>query len=344
MVNRTQLGVYTRGIYRLLMDVAPHPPRVQAVREVQRRFAENLSSFARDPTEVSTTDAAMQAEIMNALQRCSREVGGQSFEAYCQPAEAADTPASEILSREGPSLAVSSREDSAIFEDLLSWYHHQIMVGASADRGTQRLIERRVLQILPQLEPAQRATIVQRLYDGGLIFDLDPRISISGAYLSRADLTGALLVRAHLTGANLRGAKLIEADLRFANLRRVNLITARLGWARLDGADLTETEMAGAVLMDTSLENARVARANLVKATVKDANLRGADLSGANLLGVHLEAAVLVSANMSGTNLLWTNLTDAVLDQTRLTDAIYNSHTRWPEGFDPRTFEMIIVE
>jgi hypothetical protein len=340
VADLTQLGVYARGIYRLLAEVAPYPSRTHTVRELQRRFAENLPSFSMGASGASATDAAVRAEIVDALQRCSRELVGHTFEAFSWSEEA-------VVGKPSSGLAPSVEMPDglpATFDGFLTWFHDLVVAGAFADRAIQRLLERRALQILPQLEPAQRAALVQQLYDAGLIFDLDPHISLSGAYLSRADLGGALLVRAHLTGANLRGAKLVEADLRFANLRRVNLITARLGWARLDAADLAETEMAGAVLMGTSLEGAVLARANLVKATVKNANLRGADLSGANLLGVHLEAAELASANMSGTNLLWTNLTDARLEDTKLTGAIYNGHTRWPEGFDPGAFEMVIVE
>jgi len=73
-------------------------------------------------------------------------------------------------------------------------------------------------------------------------------VTVSGAYLSYAnlsdaDLRGADLSDADLRGANLRGANLSGADLRGANLRGANLIDADLRGADLRGANLIYADL-----------------------------------------------------------------------------------------------------
>jgi hypothetical protein len=122
-------------------------------------------------------------------------------------------------------------------------------------------------------------------YTGALILEIE---TLTGAYLTRADLTGANLFRANLTGADLTGANLFRADLTRADLTRANLTGAYLSDADLTGANLT---------------GAYLTRADLTGADLSDADLTGADLFGANLTGANLFRAYLTGADLTGANL-----------------------------------------
>ncbi|MFC8678057.1 pentapeptide repeat-containing protein [Streptomyces griseorubiginosus] len=119
-----------------------------------------------------------------------------------------------------------------------------------------------------------------------------PRLNLSGADLTGADLTRATLSGADLTGADLTRATLSGADLTDADLTRANLTRANLSGADLTGADLYSTI------------------------------LREADLTGADLTGVSLRRACLAAAD----------LTRAVLLDTHLVNATWSEQTLWPAG------------
>jgi hypothetical protein len=110
-----------------------------------------------------------------------------------------------------------------------------------------------------------------------------------------------------LNGALLRGARLPGAHLRAANICESNLA----------GADLTGADLRDAELQGTDLRRADLADANLSGAGLAGVDLSSANLKGANLTGAHLEEGDDFSA-------------------ADLTGAVYDRHTRWPSGFDPR--------
>lgn len=145
--------------------------------------------------------------------------------------------------------------------------------------------------------------------------DKDSVIEIPADTLAGADLTGrslhrAMLEKAKMTGArcvgtNLRGAFLHGADLRFSDLTDASLITALLDYASLRSAKLVRTRAMAA----------RFDGASLVDADLTDAEVTGANFEGADLRGT----AMLCEG----------------LDNARMQGAIYDSRTRWPEGFRP---------
>jgi uncharacterized protein YjbI with pentapeptide repeats len=98
-----------------------------------------------------------------------------------------------------------------------------------------------------------------------------------------------------------------------------------LAIAYLRGAELRGALLGGADLFDADLAAADLRSADLGGANLCSADLRGADLSGANLLGADLSDAHLEGADLSG----------ATLIDTDLGGALYDSFTRWPDGFDP---------
>jgi uncharacterized protein YjbI with pentapeptide repeats len=315
----------------LLDFLKEKPARLHRAREIQERLMEALPVFLSE--EASVSQAAIRADILDAFDRLSLDVSGRSFEAFCAPAVKTLNPG-----------MIAIPEGALTLEMYTAWLDALIKGGVVWSPGVPDQVQARTLELLPRLDSTQRAPILLRLYDAGLVLNLYRQVSLVGAHFSRADLTQAILMRADLSLADLRGAKLAEANLNYATLRETNLITARLGWAKLVEADMTQSEMAGAVLMGTDLQRANLKDANLVKATLRGANFTGANLEGANLLGAHLEETVLTSVNLSYANLLWADLSSARLEDTRLTGVAYNAQTRWPEGFDPGSVDMTVID
>lgn len=329
--RRRQVRRYLQGIYRLLDFLKEKPARLHRARELQQRLVEALPDFLSEDASVS--QAAIRADILDAFDRLSLDVSGRSFDAFCAPAVKTLNPGLITM----PDVALN-------LEMYAAWLDALVKSGAIWSPGIPAQVQTRTLDLLPRLDSTQRAPILQRLYDAGLIFASYLQVSLAGAHFSRADLTEALLIRADLSLADLRAAKLAEANLSYATLRETNLITARLGWAQLVGADLTQSEMAGAVLMGTNLAHANLRDANLVKATLRGADFTGADLEGANLLGADLADAVLAEVNLSYANLLWADLSSAHLENAELAGVAYNAQTRWPGGFDLESADMTVID
>ena len=80
--------------------------------------------------------------------------------------------------------------------------------------------------------------------------------TLTGAYLTEANLTGANLTRATLIDADLTGANLFRATLRDADLTGANLFRANLTGANLTGANLTGAKLFRATLRDADLTGA----------------------------------------------------------------------------------------
>jgi Pentapeptide repeats (8 copies) len=68
----------------------------------------------------------------------------------------------------------------------------------------------RTLTVLPSLNSFRKASVVQFLYEAGLIFRKRPVLDLRGANLYGADLSNANLSGADLSGADLRSAHLSE--------------------------------------------------------------------------------------------------------------------------------------
>jgi Pentapeptide repeats (8 copies) len=127
----------------------------------------------------------------------------------------------------------------------------------------------RTLTVLPRLDGDRKASVVQFLYESGLIAGAQPIVD-----LSRADLSGTNLCRARLFQANLSYANLRGADLsRVANLREANL-----NYADLSGADLSMmSDLSDASLIGADLSRANLSHANLAGATITEPPPRGDD-------------------------------------------------------------------
>jgi len=208
------------------------------------------------------------------------------------------------------------------------------------------------LTVLPRLDSGRKRSLLQFLYESGLIEKDNCIINLLGA-----DLSGANLIRAYLKNASLRGTNLQEADLRGAKLQGADLYNAYLSGAKLNVADLRETDLGYAQLSPTNLyganlygatlnvtdlfevdfgpailhaarldganlSNAKLSRVILTNALLKDAKLVHADLRGAELSYSVLDGADIKEADLSGAWLVKSDLIGANLDGTNLNGAI----------------------
>jgi uncharacterized protein YjbI with pentapeptide repeats len=149
------------------------------------------------------------------------------------------------------------------------------------DEDVRKIARTRTLIILQLLGPGLKGSILQFLYEAGLISgdkdkvviqlqgaDLNgarlTRIFLNGVNISRVDLNEAILYRAILTNAILE-----LADLRGANIREADLIRCDLR-----NADLTEADLSGAILIGANIYGAKVTTEQLDKAK----SLKGATM------------------------------------------------------------------
>src|SRR6266700_3239392 len=143
----------------------------------------------------------------------------------------------------------------------------QAVVDKAASAEAAVVARAKTLVALHRLSAERKATVMQFLYEAGLIGHCDntinclkpiaPIIFMIGADLSGADLEGAVLDGAELVGANLSGAD-------------------------LECAELNNTFLSGVILNGADMVDAYLVSADLFGANLSDANLSGADLSGAN--------------------------------------------------------------
>jgi uncharacterized protein YjbI with pentapeptide repeats len=131
----------------------------------------------------------------------------------------------------------------------------------------------RTLTVLARLDGERKGSVLQFLYESGLIRKDRQVLALRGA-----DLSGARLPGADLRGANLHGADLSGAILYAANLSGTDLSRADLKEADLLGADLSGADLSEAVLLGTELYGVNLIKANLNRTNLIEANLTGADL------------------------------------------------------------------
>ena len=139
------------------------------------------------------------------------------------------------------------------------------------DPAADTSAQAQTLTVLPDLDPEQKRTVMQFLYQAGLVNKDNPRIR---------------LFYADLTSANLKGSDAQENvfALDNANLRGVNLQDADLEYTSLKGSDLSQAH-----LVNTELSNANLSDATLYHSYLSKVDLSGANLSGTDLSNVDLQ-------------------------------------------------------
>jgi len=143
----------------------------------------------------------------------------------------------------------------------------------------QTLARVRTLTVLPRLDGRRKASVVQFLYESGLIHKDKKIIDLKGADLMEAYVVGATLVGADLSVANLHRATLAFTNLSFTNLSRAYMVGANLSFTNLSGANLSRAFMEGAWLRSADLDGADLGGAKVTdKQLAEAASLKGATM------------------------------------------------------------------
>jgi uncharacterized protein YjbI with pentapeptide repeats len=217
------------------------------------------------------------------------------------------------------------------------------------DAEARTLARARTLTVLTRLDSERKESVVQFLYESGLINGAAPIISLTGANLEGVSLEGTIPEEALFEGViNLRGAFLNEssfggtlkgAHFEGAILNRASFFSVTLEEAYFEGAHLKEANLQHANLKGAHLEGAHLEGAHFEEITMEEADLPpeafdadvdeegnladalreggnwfdGADLEGAHLKGAHLEGAHLKGVKLSGTDFSGADLSGADL-------------------------------
>jgi uncharacterized protein YjbI with pentapeptide repeats len=157
------------------------------------------------------------------------------------------------------------------------------IVSGAEYKHVQKIARTRTLIILHLLDSERKGSILQFLYEAGLISGDKDKVVIQ---LQGADLNGAKLTRIFLNGVNLSRVDLNEAILyralltnailEFADLRRANIREADLIRCDLSNADLTDADLSGAILIGANLRGA-------IGVTVEELEKQAKSLTGATM-------------------------------------------------------------
>lgn len=224
----------------------------------------------------------------------------------------------------------AAEKRAAIDREIALDRQRQATLQSYYDRMTKLLLEEGLLKSSED-EPVRA---VARTITLTTLRSLDgERKGLVVQFLHEADLLNGTL--------DLRGADLSEADLRAAVLSGANLRWTRLSGANLRWANLTEAHLNGADLHRANLSEANLVEAKLQLANLSEADLRWADLRWADLSLTHLNKADLNGARLHKTDLTGAVLSETDLSKVDLSAAMYNTHTKWPKGFDPKQSRAI---
>ena len=177
---------------------------------------------------------------------------------------------------------------------------------------------------------------------------------VSDPVLQGQDFGGADLKFADLSSADLRGSDFELADLHFADLRETNLESAIFNYTQLKSADLRGAMLRGATMVPP--------------VDFGDADPRGVDLRGvefpfqhigpmetaisyfdnsrldyADLRRVDFSQSMIFNAVLDGADLRGADLADTLGPPKSMRGALYDRHTRFPDGMDPKEWQMIYV-
>jgi len=165
-------------------------------------------------------------------------------------------------------------------DDVLQDYFNQLgdlllhkdtpLRGSNKDDEVRKLARARTLTTLGQLDGDRKRSLLQFLYESGLIDKTHPIIDLSGADLKDANLRDMELINADLSGAYLFGTDLRDTDLSSADLRIAklgggadlrgarNLTQAQIEQARVDQT----TKLPRDIKPPKSWDNSRVTQSN----------------------------------------------------------------------------------
>jgi uncharacterized protein YjbI with pentapeptide repeats len=140
------------------------------------------------------------------------------------------------------------------------------------DPAADTAAQAQTLTVLPDLDPDQKRTVMQFLYQADLINKDHPRIGLFYADLTSANLKGTDSQdnKFVLDNTSLRGANLGDADLEYISMKGVNLSPARLVNKNLSNADLSDANLNHAWLSQVDLSEANLSGADLGHVDLRD--------------------------------------------------------------------------
>ncbi len=189
----------------------------------------------------------------------------------------AEREAAEKRDQTERDIALDNQREVALqayIDDMSSLLLEKNLRKSGEDDEVRKVARIRTLTVLPRLDKTRKSSVLQFLYESGLIYK------------------GKCIIV--LGGADLRGA-----DLSFADLRKADLSGARLIGANLRDADLRDAELVGTILREADLSRAFLIGANLYYASLNEANLIEANLGGANLEDVVLFEAKVTTEQLN---------------------------------------------
>jgi uncharacterized protein YjbI with pentapeptide repeats len=207
----------------------------------------------------------------------------------------------------------------------------------------------RTLAVLNRLGSERKSSVLQFLYETGLIDKENPivklsGISILGSITGAADLSGVRLAFVYMGGADLSGVRMTGADLAFSalpgvDLREADISDSTLDYTDLSGADLRNTVLSNTVFTNTFLNDANMEMVHLwgndlTGANLSDANLRGADFIGSDIAAMigDSSSADIRDANLAGVDLSGADLTDAMITEEQLAQVASLEGATMPNG------------
>jgi uncharacterized protein YjbI with pentapeptide repeats len=171
----------------------------------------------------------------------------------------------------------------------------------------------RTLTALTRLDGYRKRSVLQFLYESGLVIKARVVVDLKGADLSAANLSAANLSSVNLSEADLRSARLNAADLRGDDLSEAALIEADLSSTNLYKADLSGADLLRGDLSAANLSEADLSEAHLIGTNLHKVNLRRGDLRRAFLRAAHLHEAELQGAHLEEANLQGAHLEEAIM-------------------------------
>jgi hypothetical protein len=121
--------------------------------------------------------------------------------------------------------------------------------------------------VLRGLDSIRKGSVLQFLYESGLIERDNRIVDLSYADLSKVNLREANLFLANLSGTNLDLATLTGANLFEADRNGANLVEAFLNGADLSFADHCGANLRGTIFKGTNLQGTKVTSKQLDEAT-----------------------------------------------------------------------------
>jgi len=141
---------------------------------------------------------------------------------------------------------------------------------------------------------------------------------------------------------------IVQTVQNLKNCSKENMIFIKFKHTR-DDIKLNLKSLKRSKLNGQNFHRAILTELNFSYASMKCTNFRNANLLNAQIIGANFEQAKLINADLSNiayANFNHTNLIGAVLlceriNEATFSGAIFDSSTKWPQGFDPISFGAI---